>query len=291
MIYNKGLHISKLHFAKKSTAGVTFIVMLVCVFCCFLGGFAGTSDGSMVYAANAYKPLDVEIAFECIENLRLPDGSYTISISAEDENSPLPENDTVEVKDGKGSFRLTVTEPGDYTYLVFQKRGNDENIIYDDTVYEIHISVMNKYADSEGEIQTSEDGQGELIYYMSVNYVNTDQKPEMIEFINESAGNDTTDTTDTTETTEITVTTESTENKKTTEKTETEETTEGTTEATTEPGDGVKTEDKTNIGLLFAIMGVSAGLIIILIVLKKRADKRREEEENDDDADEDEGTR
>ncbi|SEF71087.1 pilin isopeptide linkage domain-containing protein [Eubacterium ruminantium] len=242
MIYKNQLHISKLNFARIITAGMILTVMLACGFCCVLRSVA---------AEGAYKPLEIEINFECIENLKLPAGSYNIEISPGKEEFPVPDKNVVRINDGAGSFNLTILEPGDYTYLVFQQKGSDEDVIYDDTVYEIHITVMNK--NTEEDTQAVEDGREELIYYMSVNYAGTDKKPEYIEFVNESAGVGT-------ETTETT----------------TESSTDGSSEGSS---DGVKTGDSTDIGFLMSVMGISAAAVFILIFLKISSDKKRAEEE------------
>lgn len=268
MINRNYSHISKLNSARKITAGMVIITMLVCGLFCFLGGMGPQGRAvSYVSAEGAYKPVVVEISFECLKNAKLSKGSYTICISPTEEGYPLPEHETIEVVNGNGSFFLTITEPGSYTYLVYQVKGEHEDIIYDETVYEIHISVMNKDWDTGNEPPA--DGQTELIYYMSVNYAGTDKKPMLIEFENEpSDGGGTGVTDDTTENT-------------------TEETSENTsgddTEGTTEEsgGDSAKTGDSTNIGLLVMIMSLAAAGVMILIFLKKSTEKRQDEEEDE----------
>lgn len=259
----RNIHISKLNSARKITAGMVLLTMLVCGLFCVLGGSAGNAA---VRAEGVYKPLRIEISFECLKNQKLSNGNYTIRILAEDESYPLPDSDRIYLNDGKGSFSFTITEPGSYTYRVYQEKGDDNSIVYDDTVYEIHLNVMNKeYPEGTG----PEDGLIELIYYMSVNYEGTDKKPGLIEFENEPKVEGTSENTGTTEDTEDT------------------ETTGGTTEDnenTGENDDGgkkVQTGDRTNIGLHITIMSLSIAAVIILIFLKKNAERKREEEDEE----------
>lgn len=274
MIYKSNSNISKLNSARKITAGMVIITMLVCGLFCFLGGMGPQGRAvSYVSAEGAYKPVVVEISFECLKNAKLSKGSYTICISPTEEGYPLPEHETIEVVNGNGSFFLTITEPGSYTYLVYQVKGEHEDIIYDETVYEIHISVMNKDWDTGNEPPA--DGQTELIYYMSVNYAGTDKKPMLIEFENEPGdGGGTGVTGGTTE--------------DTTEETS-ENTSDSSDDSTTEKSDGdnAKTGDSTNVGLVVLIMSLSLGAVVILFLLKRSADKKHEDEEDVDDGKDD----
>lgn len=43
-----------------------------------------------------------------------------------------------------GSFdKISYTKPGDYEYRVYQLKGNNKNIVYDDSVYEVTVRVIN----------------------------------------------------------------------------------------------------------------------------------------------------
>ncbi len=68
-----------------------------------------------------------------------------------------------------------ISEPGTYEYLLYQIKGSDENIIYDETQYDVHVSVL-----------TDEDGK--LTYSVAVTIADTDDKPESVEFKNDTAG-------------------------------------------------------------------------------------------------------
>ena len=301
MIVNRNTHRSKINTARKITAGMVLLAMLVCGLFCIPGCISVMGRISVVSAEGAYKPIKVEIPFECLGNVELSEGSYIIKIKGMDETCPIPEKDSIVVTDGEGSFFVTITEPGNYTYRVYQVKGDEKDVVYDETVYDIHINVMNK-EDSESSDNTEED-LSELIFYMSVNYANTDKKPVMIMFENAPSYEKRTD--ETTEDTTEDITEKTTENttENTTEKTtgsSTEDTIDNTTEEktdastdntdtsdtisdnTTEKPDGknVKTGDDTNTGSMFMIMGISAAIVLMLILMKRSADRRREEEED-----------
>ena len=285
--------------------------------CGLFGTFSGDKYASVapdgyVYAEGVYKPITVEIAFECLGNSKLSDDTYNISISAAEKDYPIPDKDSIIVTNGEGSFFITFTEPGDYTYFVFQKKGDGEGVIYDETEYEIHINVMNKDSDSD-ETRPAQDSEEELMYYMSVNYKDTDKKPTVIMFVNEqeeTEGSSEITSEDTEKVTEVTTeettekttqkTTEETTEKtteNTTEKTETtsENTTEGISEdvtvdtketvvdntSTTEESNTAKTGDKTPVGVIVGIMTGSLLAVIILLFVKRYLKKKRELDEEE----------
>lgn len=299
MILNKSN--KRIKAIRKITAGVALSAMLAGgLFCISADKLMTDTPMSTVYAAGAYKPLNVEVSFKCLGNEKLSDGSYTISISATEDDYPLPEKQSSVVTNGEGSFSITFTEPGDYTYYVRQEKGSDKDIIYDDTEYEIHINVINKNWESE-DSQPASDGKEELSFYMSVNYKGTDKKPAVIMFENKPEKDDSTEETSR-------KTTEDSEDKseKTTEGTEdkTEKTTEGTTEKeseiiiktedttvdkgetvvdniSTEDSKNAKTGDNTNIILTLILMLGSLVAVIILLLTKRYVGKRRENGEDE----------
>jgi pilin isopeptide linkage protein len=305
----KKINRSKLNTAGRSTVIWALSVMLVCAFTCLVICRYVLNGTRTVSAEGAYKPLRVEIPFECLGDTKLSQSKYVINIAGTEDEYPQPEKSSIELKDGEGSFFVTFTEPGDYTYRVYQEKGDNEETLYDDTAYEIHISVMNKGWDS-GESQQSIDEKAELIYYMSVNYVGNNEKPSVIMFANKPVKEGTTE-----KTTEKTTgkTTESSTEKTTgkttessTEKTEktTEKKSEAVTESTTKDmtpktenttidsveklteittteiinDSTTKTGDDTRIGLALMIMAVSAAAVFVIIILKKNADKKRKED-------------
>ncbi|MCR4845312.1 MAG: hypothetical protein K5865_01060 [Eubacterium sp.] len=157
---------------ERSAGGRLFTAFLVVM--CFLCIIMGSNE---VRAEFIYKPVDALITFNCNAISGIDNNEYKISLKTDNKNAPLPEKDTVVVdKYGKGEFVIRVNEPGTYDYLIYQIKGSDNNIIYDDTKYEVHVCVLS-------------DENGKLGYSVSVNIADTDEKPENIEFKN-IAGSD-----------------------------------------------------------------------------------------------------
>lgn len=293
----KKINRSKLNTAGRSTVIWALSVMLVCAFTCFVICRYVLNGTRTVSAEGAYKPLRVEIPFECLGDTKLSQSKYAINIAGTEDEYPQPEKSSIELKDGEGSFFVTFTEPGDYTYRVYQEKGDNEDTLYDDTAYEIHISVMNKGWDS-GESQQSIDEKAELIYYMSVNYVGNNEKPSVIMFANKPVKEGTTEKT-TEKTTGKTTESSTEKTEKTTEK-KSEAVTESTTKDMTPKTENTtidsveklteittteiindsttKTGDDTRTGLALMIMAVSAAAVFVIIILKKNADKKRKED-------------
>ncbi len=200
-------------------------------------------------AEDAYEPVEAVIPFECLNQEELSDPTYRIRLVTMAPDAPEPLEDTFDLDhEGKGEFRIRITEPGTFVYRAYQEKGSDINVKYDDTEYDIHVSVMN------GE-------EGKLIYYMSVNYADTDIKPSNLEFTNmvesDSRGTET-DTEDPESTTENT-------------ESDTEsvtETTEKNTESST--GDSGKSTVKTgdDSGIFFELFFLSLIGILVIIIIK-----------------------
>lgn len=71
----------------------------------------------------------------------------------------------------QGSFVISFTKPGDYAYRLYQKAGADPNVAYDETVFQIEISVMN-------------DVPGEMYAVVTVSIEGHAHKPESVAFEN-----------------------------------------------------------------------------------------------------------
>ena len=224
------------------------ICLLICGFLCF-------SVSHTVYARDGYTPVDAVIVFKCTDVEQVENNQYQITIRNENSAAPLPDNDTVNINDsGEGSFKIRITEPGTYDYLVYQIKGDDENVNYDNTIYEVHVFVV-----------SNEDN--ELQYSVAVNIADTDRKPETVEFKN-MAANRVPDTENDTE-----------------EKTE--KLTEGTTELTTETQQTLTegtTEDKVNntsaktgdaADISAAVIMMIASLLMTVSVGAARSVKKR----------------
>lgn len=85
------------------------------------------------------------------------DETNIIEMVAENKDTPMPAGS----KDGvcclaitgageKNFPEITYSEPGVYHYIIRQRQGADENCSYDDTRYNLLVTVMNSEADPDG---------------------------------------------------------------------------------------------------------------------------------------------
>ena len=257
---------------KSSTVGRLFIafLMVMSFICIFDNRFVVNADSS-------YSPIDVHIFFDCKEVDGVDKNSYKISIKSEKEQAPVPKIDTVTVNNsGKGEFVVTVSEPGTYEYQIYEIKGSEERIKYDETKYDVIVGVF-----------SSENG--ELSYSVAVTLAGTDDKPESVAFENGTAGSKKIPETDadkektteaittevkTEETTETT--TETTIEKITTEEKTEDVTVEDDTEAppskiekTNNIWGKIKTGDETKVVLVMIILVVSLAGIVVVGLKKK----------------------
>ena len=124
------------------------------------------------FASGNYSPIDVKIPFECKADESGKEMQYEIFLKTVSEKAPAPKKDEKTVSAGKGGFfELHVTEPGTYVYRIGQKKGSSEEIIYEETQYDVYVYVVN----SE---------QGELSHSLSVVNAKNDEKPDEIIFQN-----------------------------------------------------------------------------------------------------------
>ncbi len=312
----KDRRIEKTHTVKTRALSSVLVGVLLSVLGIFivagvsvLGNLEGIRSISNVFAESNYLPIDAVIEFVCLEAQNAKDTTYNICIKTDEANAPLPKDDKVLINSsGQGKFQIELNEPGTYVYTVYQEKGSDQDIQYDDTMYDIYVYVTNNEND-------------QLVYTVSVTYADTDQKPVSVDFKNkkkkdssgrtedtsetpskkqtteaktdevtEDGGTETTEKTeeDTSEKTDTTEDTETTEKSESTEAT-TEKTTDKTkvtTETTTKTLDGddkdKKSETKTKtgdeVGLLGLIMTFVISIIgITLILVQKRRNKEDEE--------------
>ena len=123
-------------------------------------------------AEGFYKPVDAVIPFICYAGDGV-ESEFRIQIRSESVGAPLPEEDTIHVdQEGQGSFRIELTEPGTFDYLVYEIEGSDEKVLYDETRYDVHVYVT-----------CGEDDR--LDYMVAVNYADTAEKPSKVEFKND----------------------------------------------------------------------------------------------------------
>lgn len=86
------------------------------------------------YSVFAMENISVDVSFSFTE-------SEGTAIIESVNGAPLPE--ITEIEDiADGVFTILYDEPGDYKYQIYQKIGADENITYDTTVYNVHVSVF-----------------------------------------------------------------------------------------------------------------------------------------------------
>lgn len=167
-------------FTSSTVRRLVTAFIMVMSFLCVIG------EKCAVHADYLYKPVDAHITFICQGIEGIEGGQYRISIKSETGLAPLPSQEVITVdEDGKGEFILHITEPGTYEYQVYQIKGADTDVVYDDTKYDVHVYVI-----------SNEDGN--LEYSVAVNISNTDQKPDSVEFKNIAADKTTETTTEAT---------------------------------------------------------------------------------------------
>ena len=162
-----------------TSAAVCLISALFCIF--------GAFDSYAYEAVNALIPIS------CFGDPAEAQ-SYTIVLEPETASAPMPESVSLELSnDETKCFEISLTEPGTYTYLVYELEGSDELICYDTRVYGVTLFV-------------EDNGEGALIYTVAANVNNSTAKSGQIEFHNinipsETSVNTAEDTTAETETT------------------------------------------------------------------------------------------
>ena len=135
--------------------------------------------------AYAYVPIDADITVDCLEIPDERDNTYAIKIESENESFPAPRSDKLEISEnGKGCFKIDITEPGTYTYRIYELSGEEPEIEYDRNVY--IVTVFAEHGDGD-----------ELTYSISVYSEGNDRKKDAIRFRNMViAGDEPTTTTD-----------------------------------------------------------------------------------------------
>lgn len=140
-------------------------------------------NGSFGITASAYEPVNAVIAVEGIKFSDSNSHMYDIVIESLDNFAPVPESDRLFITgSGAGVFNLEITEPGTYVYKIYERPGNDINIIYDYAVYSVTVFAANAEDDS-------------LTYSVSVKEANSEYKSDNVIFADLSSGYTTTYTT------------------------------------------------------------------------------------------------
>ncbi len=198
--------------------------------------------GRQVYASEGERKcaISIPIAVELKGDGTVPQEFNFILESLDGEDSEKKQLSITTNKKGVTTGRfaeINYTEPGDYRYKVYQQKGNSENVIYDDSVYEVTVRVVN----------TQDDG---LIAEIWAVKDESEQKVDEIRFMNHYKGNSQATTQTTPET-----------NDHTTVKTITRSSI-GSTSA--------KTGDKSNLFLWSAVAFSSIMCVFLFVVTGKR---------------------
>ncbi len=135
----------------------------ICLLSCFVLPF-------YEIRALAYVTLEAEIPVSCLNITDDKAHTYKIKIESENNYSPAPKSDTLEVtEDGTGKFEIEISEPGTFVYRVYEQPGDDPEIEYDSSEYDVTVFVEDVSSDV-------------LRYAVSATAAGTDEKPDKIEF-------------------------------------------------------------------------------------------------------------
>lgn len=93
------------------------------------------------YACTVTIPVEVEVTGESV-----PSGvDSRLMFVSDNVGNPVPEQTEIAVKDSRAvSFGpISYTEPGDYTYRIYQEKGSAYEVAYDESVYSVTVRVVN----------------------------------------------------------------------------------------------------------------------------------------------------
>lgn len=149
------------HFGILNRIYAVFMVSLLIVFMAF----------SYTRADFSYTSLRCDIPFTCTRADVTGDNTYDVVIESLTSNNPMPANTVITLQDGgTGSFSIEITEPGTYTYKIYQRSGTNSEIVYDDTTYNVTLFVTTDEAGNlECRVILSKDG---LVKPTEVAFVN-----------------------------------------------------------------------------------------------------------------------
>jgi len=173
-----------------SKARRCFCCLAVCLLSLLFCPFCGLS-------AEAYEKERVEIPVICLDVEELDEHIYNISIETEDPFAPVPLSDTLSIsKNGTGYFEIEIDEPGTFVYNVYEQKGDEPDIEYEERAYTITLYV-----------ETNEND--ELLCAVSATINGTDVKSDEISFQDAVMEGSERKKPRTTETTELTTTSSS----------------------------------------------------------------------------------
>lgn len=148
-------------------------------------------------SSKAYEKERIEIPVICLDVEELDEHIYDISIETEDPFAPVPLSDTLSIsKNGTGYFEIEIDEPGTFVYNVYEHKGDEPDIEYEERAYTITLYV-----------ETNEND--ELLCAVSATINGTDVKSDEISFQDAVMEGSERKKPRTTETTELTTTSSS----------------------------------------------------------------------------------
>lgn len=133
-----------------------------------------------VYAAEGERectiaiPISVEMKVNA-GNIKSEVFEYALESADENSSTETIFSEVAVTQEGitKGSFKeMRYTRPGDYKYTVYQLKGKNKEVIYDDSVYEVTVRVVN----------TQEGGLAAEVWAVKDQ---SDQKVDEIKFVNQ----------------------------------------------------------------------------------------------------------
>ncbi len=162
-----GIKTNRIMLLFGNSAGGKRIILF---FLCFLYAFFALSLSAS--AKGIYDPVTVQIPVYCDKVSNTPKANYEIHMDTVSAGAPAPASDTITVDAAKvGYFELTVNEPETLQYRIYQKKGSEGSIKYDDKVYDVYVCVVN-------------DANNELTYTLSVTLAGSATKPDHVGFTN-----------------------------------------------------------------------------------------------------------
>lgn len=115
--------------------GMTALIMLVCCLSVCAPAVQAAEGGKSVTATIPVTVTDS--GYEVVED-------HVFVLEAVTEGAPMPENTELTIKgSGTGAFEIECTKLGIYDYKVSQTKGTSERGIYDETVYNVRVTVTN----------------------------------------------------------------------------------------------------------------------------------------------------
>lgn len=256
-------------YQKEGGAAVKALIRILSV--AFVSILSFSMVSRLVVQAEGNQRVEAEIPVSCRMLKDHQDHVYQIMIEPERADYPRPNEELLLLTEQeKGKFEIGISEPGSYFYKVFEQKGEDARIQYDERIYSVEVFVV-------------ESCNGLLLYSLSASVDGNYHKPEELEFCNTVLSDKETKSSEPSPDDEISHPSVS---------SGTGEDSVSQPEISRQPDTSsgsilesvinlVKTGDRNCLMLLWTITGCSAGMILLLLLRKKR--KREEKEEQYED--------